>query len=465
MDQPKGQRQQSSAIHPSLTFRTDSMTNDLTPQKDKPLWPLSCYGPAKHEPTLLGGLDESQEELRVRAFTANRAGTVNEYISYESSKIAAAEQVFANARTNVVQAYDQAIKQSPSQQQQQPTSAFGGLSAFGSSTTPSAPAAFGGGATTSFGKPAFGQPAFGQPAFGQTTAPTTTTPAAPAFGQPPQPLTPTSAFGQPSQPQSSLIKPATGAFASFAGSGTSPFGAGASGGGAFSAFASQQPTAFGAGAGAAAGSASAPAFGGGGSSGAFGAPSSTIAPLSAFGAPTFGAPATFGGSTQPPSISSGPASGFSAFGGGSASAGPTNAFSAFGGGASASASQPQTTSAFGQPTNAFSASTSGLQPASVFGQSSLPSNPTTAPSPFGSIPPTTMISSPSASMTPAPSKGPELDFAAAARNSYKPNSTPYDSQLPQNYMEMVPQEMMEAFKADKFEWGKVPEWIPPLQLR
>lgn len=57
------------------------MTSDLTPQTDKPLWPLSSYGAAKHEPTLLKDLDESPEELRVRAATAIRAGNVNEYVS------------------------------------------------------------------------------------------------------------------------------------------------------------------------------------------------------------------------------------------------------------------------------------------------------------------------------------------------------------------------------------------------
>lgn len=90
----------------------DVIKNDLTPLSDKPLWPLSCYGPTKHEPNLLTGLDESPEELRVRAFTANRAGNHAEYVSwiyitsvsafqlslaqvtYEASKISAAEQVF-----------------------------------------------------------------------------------------------------------------------------------------------------------------------------------------------------------------------------------------------------------------------------------------------------------------------------------------------------------------------------------
>ena len=61
-------------------FSIDSMTRDLTAHVDKPLWPLSSYGPAKSEPNLLSGLDESPEELRVRAVTALRAGNTNEYV-------------------------------------------------------------------------------------------------------------------------------------------------------------------------------------------------------------------------------------------------------------------------------------------------------------------------------------------------------------------------------------------------
>lgn len=59
-----------------------NITHDLTPNKEKPLWPLSSYGPSKHEPLLLAGLDESPEELRVKAFTALKAGNINEYVSW-----------------------------------------------------------------------------------------------------------------------------------------------------------------------------------------------------------------------------------------------------------------------------------------------------------------------------------------------------------------------------------------------
>lgn len=57
------------------------MASDLKTGGDRPIWPLSSYGPAKHEPVLLGGLDESPEELRVRAFTATQAGNINEYVT------------------------------------------------------------------------------------------------------------------------------------------------------------------------------------------------------------------------------------------------------------------------------------------------------------------------------------------------------------------------------------------------
>ena len=58
-----------------------NIAQDLTPNKEKPLWPLSSYAPSKHEPLLLAGLDESPEELRVKAFTALKAGNINEYVS------------------------------------------------------------------------------------------------------------------------------------------------------------------------------------------------------------------------------------------------------------------------------------------------------------------------------------------------------------------------------------------------
>jgi nucleoporin NUP42 len=56
------------------------MTKDVTPGVDKPLWPLSSYGPAKFEPVLIANLDESPDELRVRAVMASKAGSINDYV-------------------------------------------------------------------------------------------------------------------------------------------------------------------------------------------------------------------------------------------------------------------------------------------------------------------------------------------------------------------------------------------------
>ena len=63
-----------------MNARQETIANDLTLHKDKPLWPLSSYAPAKGEPNVIGGLDESPEELRVRAHMARQAGNMNEYV-------------------------------------------------------------------------------------------------------------------------------------------------------------------------------------------------------------------------------------------------------------------------------------------------------------------------------------------------------------------------------------------------
>lgn len=45
------------------------------------MWPLSSYAPSKHEPLLIPGLDESPEELRVKAAAAVASGNINAYVS------------------------------------------------------------------------------------------------------------------------------------------------------------------------------------------------------------------------------------------------------------------------------------------------------------------------------------------------------------------------------------------------
>lgn len=63
----------------------ETMRRDLTDGAEKPLWPLSSYGPGKHEPTLINALDESPEEMRVKAWEANRSGQLQTYVGVISS--------------------------------------------------------------------------------------------------------------------------------------------------------------------------------------------------------------------------------------------------------------------------------------------------------------------------------------------------------------------------------------------
>lgn len=67
--------------------RQESIIRDMNPAFEKPIWPLSSYAPAKNEPLLVTGLDQSFEELRVRASQALKAGNVNEYVSSCTSLI------------------------------------------------------------------------------------------------------------------------------------------------------------------------------------------------------------------------------------------------------------------------------------------------------------------------------------------------------------------------------------------
>ncbi|KAL0581487.1 hypothetical protein V5O48_000530 [Marasmius crinis-equi] len=507
-------------------FTVDSIRNDLTPHNDKPLWPLSSYGAAKYETNLISGLDESFEEMRWKAASAMSGGNINQYTQYEAERINNADKAFADARSSIQQAYDQALKQSNltsmlNNSVTGPTSSSGGggsafgtanagsTSAFGASSTTSAfgstsgTSAFGAASGSAFGKTSFGQPqsAFGQPsqpstsvfgqpsqpasAFGQPSQPTSafgqssqpasafgqTSQPTSAFGQPSQPTSafgqstqPTSAFGQPSQPSSmfgqasqpssSLVKPATaGAFGAYANTGPTAFGAGAtpptnSSGGGFAAFANP--------------SGQASAFGGAAPS-AFG--SNTPATTPAFGSSasnTSQTPSAFG--TQ---ASGGGVFGSSAISGGAFGSATPAASSAFG-------SAPATTSVFGSTSTPGASS----QTTSVFGSSApvsaFGSNASPAPSAFGSSNTTTAFgSNPSGSFsggfgnTPAPQKSSSSvpDFKAAMAQSYVPGKCPYDSQLPLNYLEVVPKAVVEVFKAEKFEWGKVPDWIPPLELR
>jgi len=52
---------------------------------ERPLWPLSSYGAAKNAPNLLPDLDLSSEELRVRAYEAQKSGQMQQYVSLPNS--------------------------------------------------------------------------------------------------------------------------------------------------------------------------------------------------------------------------------------------------------------------------------------------------------------------------------------------------------------------------------------------
>lgn len=60
----------------------DSLKADFDPgpKGEKPLWPLSNYGPNKFEPNLFPPMDESTEEMRVKYLLAQRNNTLNEYV-------------------------------------------------------------------------------------------------------------------------------------------------------------------------------------------------------------------------------------------------------------------------------------------------------------------------------------------------------------------------------------------------
>lgn len=50
----------------------------------RPIYPLSSYGLDK-EPNIIDGIDESQEELRLKYFQALSSGNQQDYVSLEIS--------------------------------------------------------------------------------------------------------------------------------------------------------------------------------------------------------------------------------------------------------------------------------------------------------------------------------------------------------------------------------------------
>ena len=65
----------------------EGIARDFTSGQDKPLWPLSSYGPAKGEPSIIEKLDESAEELRWKFVSAMRAGNIAPYVRIDSSTV------------------------------------------------------------------------------------------------------------------------------------------------------------------------------------------------------------------------------------------------------------------------------------------------------------------------------------------------------------------------------------------
>lgn len=317
----------------------------------------------------------------------------------------------------------------------QPASTFGQTSAFG------APKPFGAPTTTSFGQPsafaqstssapAFGKPAFGQSAFGQ-----------PSFGQ--------SAFSQPAAAAAPATSSSGGGFAAFASKpatfgqpafGQSGFAAAAPAfgqssanpGTGFAAFASAAPTSF--------------AAVGAGTTGfaqpAFAAPAAPQPPPSNPFAPAQ--------SAQPPSNPfSAPASG----GGFASFANPTGAATGFAAPVTLnslnSGSANTATNVFGGTTNAVS--NPGF---------AVPSAPVQAPASTSGFMSTTTTQPPT-NLFNAPKSTPFGNPSGASRAVKDPSA----AQLPPNYLDMLPPDVRAAFDAERFEFGKIPTWIPPIELR
>ncbi|KAI6135233.1 hypothetical protein EDD17DRAFT_1546695 [Pisolithus thermaeus] len=446
---PFGNQSWSANTSKALLFTTETLTNDVTPLKEKPLWPLSSYGTAKHEKTLISGLDESPEELRVRAVAAVKAGTINDYMKYEAEKIVAADQIYANARDNIPQLHSRASELSHNL----PSSIFGSPSASGGSAFGALSSQPSIGAKP--GASAFGQPTFGQSGFGTVSAGTS------AFGQTAQTSSafsttqPTSLFGQPSQMQSAFSQP-TSAFSQTSAFGQAPrstttFGQPSQ---ATSVFGQAPKSTFGQTISAFDQAQSTPTF----------AQSSLIKPGSgAFGSTTTG-PSPFGTSSG--------GGGFSAF-----SAQP----SGFAAAATSSPATPATGSMFGQATFPAAVTTQSAQPQSAFApaaslQSTFTPSSTSAfgnapstlpdPSPMSAFPAAGLMApSPTTSGMSKPSSGPP-DFALAkSRVHCKPETDRFAALLPPNYLDIIPPDVRAAFESDKFEWGKIPEWIPPKEVR
>ncbi|KAI4608677.1 hypothetical protein J4E80_008882 [Alternaria sp. BMP 0032] len=228
----------------------DAIQVDLT--KERPIYPLSCYGPGKDAPRQLieGPVEISLEELRSRYYTLRAAGnepTAQQEEGALSEKMQQQVKAILDDITGAINYVAEGANVHPNRIDiAKGTAASGSASnPTGSSNTAanpfmkapanpfqtaaasSQPSAFGQASTPGFGKPAFGQPAqtsstsafgaasalgnpgFGKPAFGQPaqTSSTSAFGAASGLGQKPSPFGSSSALGS----GSAFGKPAFGA--------------------------------------------------------------------------------------------------------------------------------------------------------------------------------------------------------------------------------------------------------------
>ncbi|KAG8914751.1 hypothetical protein FRC00_011122 [Tulasnella sp. 408] len=87
---------QTSAPLADFPFTAESVKKDLTRGDERPEWPLSTYGPAKHQPTYITGTDLSPEEMRVRAYEVRAQKSLDKYGLFEAAQFQQAEKIVAD---------------------------------------------------------------------------------------------------------------------------------------------------------------------------------------------------------------------------------------------------------------------------------------------------------------------------------------------------------------------------------
>ncbi|CAO2656134.1 Nn.00g049370.m01.CDS01 [Neocucurbitaria sp. VM-36] len=186
------------------------MNNDLTGQR--PIYPLSCYGPGRDAPRQLieGPVEISPEELRLRFYTLRAAGnepTAQQEESALNEKMQQQVKAILDDIDGAIRYVEEGANTHPNRidiakgiaSTSSPANSLTAPSSSGSSSNPflKAPSnAFTAGSSAQTS--AFGQtstPGFGRPAFGQTSNPAQTTS---AFGQPSNPGQNASPFGSTS---------------------------------------------------------------------------------------------------------------------------------------------------------------------------------------------------------------------------------------------------------------------------